>query len=167
MDLKTRVEIAAGRQPADLVLKNGRIVNVYSSEVHDGDVAIAGGRVVGIGAYEGRDVVDVSGQFICPGFIDGHIHIESSMLSVSEFAKVVVPHGTAAVITDPHEIANVLGTDGIRYMLSSSKHCPIYVYVMASSCVPASRFESSGADLDRRRSAAACSATAGCSGWPR
>ncbi|MCK4342291.1 MAG: adenine deaminase [Phycisphaerae bacterium] len=147
MDLKTRVDIAAGRQPADLVLKNGRIVNVLSCEILDGDVAIAGDRIVGIGSYEGRNTVDVEGQYICPGFIDGHIHIESSLLSVPEFAKLVAIHGTAAVVADPHEIANVLGTEGIRYILSSSKHCPIYVYIMASSCVPASRFESSGADL--------------------
>ncbi len=147
MDLKTQVDIAAGRRPAELVLRNGRIVNVLSCEIHEGDVAIAGGRIVGIGSYDGDEVVDLGGQYICPGFIDGHIHIESSLLSVPEFAKLVATRGTAAVVTDPHEIANVLGTDGIRYMLASSKHCPIYVYVMASSCVPASRFESSGADL--------------------
>ncbi len=147
MDLKTRVAIAAGRQPADLVLKNGQIVNVLSCEVHPGDVAIAGDRIVGIGSYTGRETVDLNGQYICPGFIDGHIHIESSLLNVPEFAKVVAAHGTAAVVADPHEIVNVLGTEGIRFMLASSKHCPIYVYLMASSCVPASRFESSGADL--------------------
>lgn len=147
MDLKLRVDIAAGRRPADLVLKNGRIVNVLSCEVHDGDVAIAGDRIVGIGRYDGREVVDLNGQYICPAFIDGHIHIESSLLSVPEFAKLVCTHGTGAVVADPHEIANVLGAEGIRFMLSSSKHCPVYVYMMASSCVPASRFESSGADL--------------------
>ena len=147
MELKTRVDVAAGRQPADLVLKNGRIVNVLSCEVHDGDVAIVGDRIAGIGAYTGRETLDLKGQYICPGFIDGHVHIESSLLSVPEFAKAVAPHGTAAVIADPHEIANVLGTEGIRYMLSSSKYCPIHVFMMASSSVPASRFESSGADL--------------------
>ncbi len=147
MELKARVDAASGRQPADLVLKNGRIVNVLSSEIHEGDVAIHGDRIVGIGAYTGRETVDLQGQYVCPGFIDGHIHIESSLLTVPEFAKVVVPHGTTAVVTDPHEIANVMGNEGIRYMLSSSKYCPIHVYVMASSCVPASRFESSGADL--------------------
>ena len=147
MDLKTRVEIAAGRRPADLVLKNGRIVNVLSCEIHEGDVAIAGDRIVGIGSYTGEETVDLHGQYICPGFIDGHVHVESSLLNVAEFAKVVAAHGTAAVVTDPHEITNVMGTEGIRFMLSSSKYCPIYVYVMASSSVPASRFESSGADL--------------------
>jgi len=147
MELKARVDAASGRQPADLVLKNGRIVNVLSCEIHEGDVAIHGDRIVGIGSYQGRETVDLKGQYICPGFIDGHIHIESSLLTVPEFAKVVVTHGTTAVVTDPHEIANVMGNEGIRYMLSSSKYCPIHVYVMASSCVPASRFESSGADL--------------------
>jgi adenine deaminase len=147
MDLKERIDVAAGRRPADLVLRNGRIVNVLSCEIHEGDVAIAGDRIAGIGRYEGREVVDLGGQYICPGFIDGHVHIESSMLSVPEFAKVVAAHGTTAVITDPHEIANVMGAEGIRFMLSSSKYCPIDVYVMVSSCVPASQFESAGADL--------------------
>jgi len=147
MELKRRIDVAAGRQPADLVLKNGRIVNVLSCEIHEGDVAIAGDRIVGIGDYEGREVLDLKGQYICPGFIDGHVHIESSLLSVPEFARLVVTHGTTAVVADPHEIANVLGTEGIRYMLSASKYCPIHVFMMASSSVPASRFESSGADL--------------------
>jgi len=147
MELKRRIDVAAGRQPADLVLKNGRIVNVLSCEIHEGDVAIAGDRIAGIGDYEGREVLDLKGQYICPGFIDGHVHIESSLLSVPEFARLVVTHGTTAVVADPHEIANVLGTEGIRYMLSASKYCPIHVFMMASSSVPASRFESSGADL--------------------
>lgn len=148
MDLKTRIDIAAGRRPADLVLRGGTIVNVLSCELHEGDVAIAGDRIVGIGSYDGAEVVDVSGQYICPGFIDAHVHVESSMLSVPQFARVVSAHGTVATITDPHEIANVMGTEGIRYMLASSKHCPVHVYVMVSSCVPASQFESAGADLD-------------------
>ena len=147
MDLKTRVDVAAGRIPADLVLKNGRIVNVLSCEILEGDVAIVGDRIAGIGVYTGRQVLDLQGRYICPGFIDGHVHIESSLLNVPEFAKLVAVHGTTAVVADPHEIANVLGTEGIRFMLSSSKYCPIHVYVMASSSVPASRFESSGADL--------------------
>ena len=147
MNLKDRIEIAAGRRPADLVFKNGRIVNVLSCEIHEGDVAIAGDRIAGIGKYEGEQTVDLEGRYICPGFIDAHVHIESSMLSVPEFAKVVVAHGTTAVITDPHEIANVMGAEGVRFMLSSSKYCPIYVYFMASSSVPASQFESSGGEL--------------------
>jgi adenine deaminase len=147
VDLKTRTDIAAGRRPADLVLKNGRIVNVLSCEIHEGDVAIAEDLIVGIGQYEGREVVDLEGQYVCPGFIDGHVHIESSMLNVPEFAKLVVARGTTAIVTDPHEIANVMGTEGIRFMLSSSKYCPIHVYFMASSSVPASPFESSGGEL--------------------
>ncbi|MBU0616092.1 MAG: adenine deaminase, partial [Planctomycetes bacterium] len=147
MELKTRIDIAAGRRPADLVLKNGRIVNVMSCEIHEGDVAIAGDRIAGIGRYEGTETVDLAGQYVCPGLLDAHVHIESSMLSVPEFAKVVVAHGTTAVITDPHEIANVMGAEGIRFMLSSSKYCPIYVYFMASASVPASDFESAGGEL--------------------
>lgn len=147
MELKQRIDVAMGREPADLVLKNGRIVNVLSCEIHEGDVAIVGDRIAGIGQYEGKQTVDLAGRYVCPGFIDGHVHIESSMLDVPEFAKVVVAHGTTAVITDPHEIANVMGTEGIRYMLASSKYCPIHVYFMASSCVPASQFESAGGEL--------------------
>lgn len=147
MDLKRNVDIAAGREPADIALKNGRIVNVLSGEIYEGDVAIAGEQIVGVGEYDGREVVDLEGQFVCPGFIDGHVHIESSMLTVPEYAKLVATRGTTAVVTDPHEIANVLGTEGIRFMLSSSKYCPILVYVMVSSCVPASQFESAGAEL--------------------
>ncbi len=147
MNLKTRIDIAAGRRPADLVLKNGRIVNVLSCEIHEGDIAIADDRIAGIGEYEGEETVDLAGQYVCPGFIDAHVHIESSMLSVPEFAKVVVAHGTTAVIADPHEIANVMGAEGIRFMLSSSKYCPIFVYFMASASVPASPFESTGGEL--------------------
>jgi adenine deaminase len=147
MEPEHLIHVAAGRRPADLVLRNGRIVNVVSNEIYEGDVAIAGDRIVGIGPYEGRETVDLAGRFVCPGFIDGHVHIESSMLSVYEFAKVVAIHGTTAVVADPHEIANVMGAEGIRFMLSSSKYCPIHVYVMLSSCVPASRFESAGGEL--------------------
>jgi adenine deaminase len=147
MELKARIDVAAGRKPADLVLKNGRIVNVLSCEIHEADIAIADDRIAGIGEYEGEEELDLKGQYVCPGFIDAHVHIESSMLSVPEFAKVVVAHGTTAVITDPHEIANVMGAEGIRFMLSSSKYCPIYVYFMASASVPASQFESSGGEL--------------------
>ncbi len=147
MEPEHLIHVAAGRRPADLVLRNGRIVNVVSNEIHEGDVAIVGDRIVGIGDYQGKETVDLAGHYICPGFIDGHVHIESTMLTVYEFAKVVVTHGTTAVVADPHEIANVMGSEGIRFMLSSSKYCPIHVYVMLSSCVPASQFESAGAEL--------------------
>ena len=147
MELEQIIEVAAGRRPADLLLANGYVVNVLSNEVYPADVAISGGRIAGIGKYEAEQVVDLQGQYICPGFIDAHVHIESSMLSVAEFAGVVVARGTTAVIADPHELANVLGAEGIRFTLSSSKYCPIHVYVMLSSCVPASGLESSGAEL--------------------
>jgi len=147
MQLQRLIDVAAGRRPADLVLKGGNVVNVHSDEIYPADVAIYGDRIAGIGSYNGAEEVDVSGRFVCPGFIDGHVHIESSMLSVPEFARVVVAHGTTAVVADPHEIANVMGTEGIRFMLSSSKYCPIHVYLTLSSCVPASRWESAGAEL--------------------
>lgn len=145
--LKRRVDVAAGREPADLVLRGGRIVNVLSNEIIEADVAIVGDRIVGIGSYEGRQVDDVTGLFVCPGLIDAHVHIESSMLAPPQFARLVSTCGTTAVITDPHEIANVLGVDGIRYMLEASENCPIDVYAMLSSCVPASHLESAGATL--------------------
>ncbi|MBL1216520.1 MAG: adenine deaminase [Planctomycetes bacterium] len=146
--LRKYIDAAAGRTQPDLVLKGGRIVNVLSHEVHEGDVAIVGERIVGIGDYDGLENVDLGGRCICPGFIDGHIHIESSMLGVDEFARLVSARGTTAVVADPHEIANVLGAEGVRFILSSSKHCPIHVFITASSCVPASRFETAGGELD-------------------
>lgn len=146
-ELKHRVDVAAGRSEADLVLRGGKIVNVLSNEIHEGDIAIADGRIVGIGRYEGRVIDDVSGLYICPGLIDAHVHIESSMLAPPEFARLVSTCGTTAVVTDPHEIANVLGVEGIRYMLAASEDCPIDVYAMLSSCVPASHLESAGATL--------------------
>jgi adenine deaminase len=146
-ELRRLVDVAAGREPADLLLRGGRIVNVHTGRIDEVDVAVAGDRIAGLGSYEAREVVDLSGQIICPGFIDAHVHIESSMLSVPEFAAVVVAHGTTAVVTDPHELANVMGTEGIRYILRSSKNSPINVYVMLSSCVPASHLESAGAEL--------------------
>ncbi|MCB9854473.1 MAG: adenine deaminase [Phycisphaerales bacterium] len=146
-ELKQRVDVAAGRSPADLVLRGGRIVNVLSNEIHEGDIAIVGDRIVGIGRYDGHVVEDVSGMYICPGLIDAHVHIESSMLAPPAFARLVSACGTTAVVTDPHEIANVLGVDGIRYMLAASENCPLDVYAMLSSCVPASHLESAGTTL--------------------
>lgn len=146
--LKDLIEVAAGRRPADLVLKNGRIVNVLSNEIHDGDVAIVGERIAGIGRYAGARSVDLRGGFVCPGLIDAHVHIESSLLSVPEFARVVVAHGTTAVIADPHEFANVMGAEGISFVLRTAKYAPIDVYIMLSSCIPASPLESSGTELN-------------------
>ncbi len=148
MSLEHLIDVAAGRVPADLVFRGGTFVNVFTNTLDDADVAIAGDRIAGIGRYEARDVVDLKGQVLCPGFIDAHVHIESSMLSVPQFARTVVRCGTTAVIADPHEIANVMGAEGIRFVLRSSKYAPIHVYVMLSSCVPASHLESAGAELD-------------------
>ncbi len=134
--------VARGDEPADLVLAGGRVLSVFTKEWLDVDVAIKDGHVVGLGRYEGHERVDVSGAYVVPGFIDAHMHIESSKLTVDEFARAVLPHGTTAVVADPHEIANVLGTDGIHWLLDSCEDLPLDVYVMASSCVPASRFES-------------------------
>ncbi len=146
-NVKEKLAVARGEQPADLVFRNGRIVNVLSAEIHDGDVAVHDGRIVGIGDYDGREVVDLGGRFLAPSFVDGHIHIESSMLMVNEFARAVVPHGTGAVVVDPHEYANVLGLRGVRHVLDASEDLPLDVFVMMSSCVPATPLETSGARL--------------------
>jgi len=135
--------VARGDEPADLVLAGGKVLSVFTKEWLDVDVAIKDGHVVGLGRYEGgRERRDVSAAFLVPGFIDAHMHIESSKLMVDEFARAVLAHGTTAVVADPHEIANVLGTDGIHWLLDCCTDLPLDVYVMASSCVPASRFES-------------------------
>ena len=133
---------ARGDEPADLVLAGGRVLSVFTKEWLDVDVAIVDGHVVGLGRYEGRERIDVSGAYLVPGFIDAHMHIESSKLMVDEFARAVLPHGTTTVIADPHEIANVLGTEGIEWLLDCCEGLPLDVFVMASSCVPASKFES-------------------------
>jgi adenine deaminase len=141
------IRVAKGEVPCDLVLKGGNIVNVLSGEIYPGDVGIFDGLVVGIGTYHGRQEIDVQGKHVCPGFIDGHVHIESSMVEVREFAKAVVPAGTTSVVIDPHEIANVFGLEGIQYMLKSSKFNPLNVFLMLPSCVPATEFETSGSSL--------------------
>ena len=134
--------VARGDEPADLVVLGGRVLSVFTKEWLDVDVAIADGHVVGLGRYDGGKRLDVAGAYLVPGFIDAHMHIESSKLTVDEFARAVLVHGTTAVVADPHEIANVLGTDGIHWLLDSCEDLPLDVFVMASSCVPASRFES-------------------------
>ena len=144
------VNVASGRQKADLVLKNATYVNVFSNELCQGDIAVAKGQIVGMGSYDGEVEVDVSGKIVCPGFIDAHIHLESSLVSPKEFAKAVLPHGTTTVITDPHEITNVMGTDGIDYMLQATEGLPIDVRFMLPSCVPATPLDESGANLDYR-----------------
>jgi adenine deaminase len=147
MDLAHRIETALGKHPVELLLKNGKLVNVFSGEIHPASVAIHEGRVVGFGEYEAVRTVDLEGRYLTPGFIDGHLHIESSMLSIPEFARQVVPLGTTTVVADPHEIANVLGLEGIRFMLQTSEGGPLRVFLMFPSCVPATPFETSGAVL--------------------
>ncbi len=143
--IKRRIDVAAGRELAELVLKNAKIVNVFTEEIIDGDVAIDQGYIVGIGQYEGEKEIDIKGKYIAPGLIDGHVHIESAMVTPSQFAKSILPAGTTAIIADPHEIANVCGLDGVQYMLDESSNIPLDVYLMMPSCVPATSFENAGA----------------------
>ncbi len=144
------IEAAAGREPADLVLKTAAFVNVFSNEISHADIAVAEGLIVGMGSYHGREEVDVAGKIVLPGFLDAHIHLESSLVSPTEFVKAVLPHGTTTVVTDPHEIANVMGTDGIEYMLQATEGLPVDVRFMLPSCVPATPLDESGAALDYR-----------------
>ncbi len=144
------VRVAQGECRADLVLKNASYVNVFSNDICHGDIAVAGGLVVGMGDYSGLEEVDVSGCVVTPGFVDAHIHLESSLVSPISFARAVLPHGTTTVITDPHEIANVCGTAGIDYMIDASNGLPLDVHFMLPSCVPSMAFEESGATLGWR-----------------
>ena len=143
MDLARRIAVARGDEPADLVLKGGRVLSVFTGELLDGDVAVAGEHIAGIGHYRGSQEVDVSGLILLPGFIDAHMHLESTKLMVDEFARAVLPWGTTTVVLDPHEIANVFGLDGVSALLASAGEMPLDYYVMTPSCVPASPFESS------------------------
>lgn len=142
------IAVAAGREKADLVLKNAKYLNVFSNEFLCGDIAVANGLIAGVGKYDGKTEIDVSGKLVLPGFIDAHIHLESSMVTPVEFAKAVVAHGTTTVITDPHEITNVMGIDGVEYMIQASQNLPIDVHFMMPSCVPATEIDESGAELD-------------------
>lgn len=142
------IAVAAGREKADLVLKNAKYLNVFSNEFLCGDIAVANGLIAGVGKYDGKTEIDVSGKLVLPGFIDAHIHLESSMVAPAEFAKAVVAHGTTTVITDPHEITNVMGIDGVEYMIQASQSLPIDVHFMMPSCVPATEIDESGAELD-------------------
>ena len=142
------IAVAAGREKADLVLKNAKYLNVFSNEFLCGDIAVANGLIAGVGKYDGKTEIDVSGKLVLPGFIDAHIHLESSMVTPAEFAKAVVAHGTTTVITNPHEITNVMGIDGVEYMIQASQNLPIDVHFMMPSCVPATEIDESGAELD-------------------
>jgi adenine deaminase len=141
-DLARLLAVARGDEPADLVIRGGRVFSAFTREWLEGDLAVADGRIAGIGDYEGREVRDASGRYLVPGFVDAHMHLESSKLLVDEFAKLVLPLGTTAVVADPHEIANVLGTDGVHWLADLCHDLPLDVFFMASSCVPASQFES-------------------------
>jgi adenine deaminase len=142
MDLARRLAVARGDEPADLVVRGGRVLSVFTREWLETDLAIADGYVAGLGGYEGENEIDASGRFVVPGFIDAHMHLESPKLLPDEFARLVLPLGTTAVVADPHELANVLGTDGVHWLLDFCADLPLDVYFMASSSVPASRFES-------------------------
>ena len=146
-NIQQKLGIARGEQPAELLFKNARLVNVLSGEIHPANVAVDDGRVIGIGDYRARRVIDLHGSYLAPSLIDGHFHVESSMLTAPEFARAVVPHGTGAVVIDPHEYANVLGLDGIRYVLESTKNLAVDFFIMLPSCVPATPLETAGARI--------------------
>jgi len=147
--LKRLIDVAAGRVPADLVLKNAQVIDVYQAEIMQGDVAIVDGRIAGInGAYEGKETVDLKGKFVTPGFIDPHIHVESSYVTPEEFGRLLVPHGTTTVLADPHEIVNVLGLQGLDYMVEAAKETALDIRYMMPSCVPATNMENAGAVVE-------------------
>ena len=146
--LRDLIAKASGIKNSQLVLKNVNIINVFTGEIVEGDVAIDNGKIVGIGEYTGDNEIDLRGKYLSPGFIDSHVHIESSMSSPSQFARMVVPRGVTTIIADPHEIANVKGIDGIRYIIEDSKNVPLDVRIMLPSCVPATSFENAGAVLE-------------------
>jgi len=146
-NLEHKLKVARGETPAELLFKNARLINVFSGEIHPANVAVDDGRVVGFGDYEAQEIIDLDGAYLAPSLIDGHFHVESSMVTIPEFARAVVPHGTGAMVIDPHEFTNVLGREGIQYVLDSSKGLPIDFFIMLPSCIPATHLETSGAQL--------------------
>lgn len=146
-ELKKLIDIASGRTLADLVIKNCKVVDVCNGIIIEGDIALSDNLIAGIGSYEGKTVIDAQGKYAAPGFIDSHIHIESSYVSPEELGRLVVPHGTTTIIADPHEIANVCGFKGINYMLKAAEGTALDIKMMLPSCVPATPFEHSGAKL--------------------
>lgn len=147
-ELRKLIFTSSGKEQADTVIKNAKIVDVYSGEIIEGeDIAIVDGKIAGIGHYEGKEVVDAQGSYAMPGFIDGHIHIESSYVTPEEMGRLVTPRGTTTIIADPHEIVNVAGLDGMKYMLDAAKHTKLDIQYMLPSCVPATPFEHSGATI--------------------
>lgn len=148
--LKKLIDTAVGRIPADVVIKNCKVVNVFSGEIVEGNIAISGGQIAGIGEYEGKEVIDAEGRYAAPGFIDSHIHIESSYVSPEELGRLLVPHGGTTIMADPHEIANVCGEQGLAYMVEAGKRTALDIKYELPSCVPATPFENAGAVLDAR-----------------
>src|SRR5271154_1117370 len=146
-NIQQKLSVARGEQPVEQLFKNARVVNVFSGEIHKTNVAVEDGRVIGFGDYRAKKVIDLKGAYLAPSLIDGHFHVESSMLTAPEFARAVVPHGTGAVVIDPHEYANVLGLDGIRYVLESTKNLAVDFFLMLPRCVPAAHLETAGAKL--------------------
>jgi len=148
--LEDVVAAARGDKIADILIKNVSMVNVFTGEIYETSIALYGGYIVGFGEYKARKILDAKNMYACPGFIDSHVHVESSMVTVSEYAKAVVPRGTTAVVADPHEIANVLGLDGIKFMIENGRESILRFYVMLPSCVPATNMETSGARLEAK-----------------
>ncbi|MCK4831305.1 MAG: adenine deaminase, partial [Anaerolineales bacterium] len=148
MELEELIRVARGDKSADLLLTNCRLINVYSGEIAETQVAIAGNKIAGIGpGYRAKETLDLSGRYLCPGFINAHVHVESSMVTPIEYARAVVPRGTTTAVSDPHEIANVCGLAGIHYMLNVARHAPMTILANASSCVPATHMSTAGARL--------------------
>ena len=145
--LRELIRVARGEQPPDLVIKGGRVLNLFTGEIIRADVAITDGRIAGVGSYDGPAVIDAGGDYISPGFMDAHMHLESTLLSPAELARAVLSTGTTAIMADPHEIANVLGIEGIRFLLEASKGLPVDIYFLLPSCVPATGLETAGACL--------------------
>ncbi len=146
--LNRLISVAKGESPADLILANAKIINTFNGEIETGNVAVCGDRIAGVGDYsKAKETIDLKGKYLAPGLINGHTHLESSMLDVGQYARAVVPHGTLAIVTDLHEIANVCGMDGIKYVLECARHLPLELFLMAPSCVPATHLETSGAAL--------------------
>lgn len=148
--LKRRIDIAAGRVNPELVLKNCKVINVFTNEILHGDIAVDSGIIIAIGNYSSDYEIDIKNKFVSPGLIDGHVHIESSMSTPSQFAKAIVPNGTTTIIADPHEIANVCGVEGIKFILKSSEKLPLNIYIMLPSCVPPTDFETSGSTITHK-----------------
>jgi adenine deaminase len=146
-NVQQKLSVARGEKPAELLFKNANLVNVLSGEIHPANIAVEDGRIIGFGDYHAQKTVDLRGAYLAPSLIDGHFHVESSLLTAQEFARAVVPHGTGAMVIDPHEYANVLGLDGIRYILESTKNLALDFFIMLPSCVPATHLETAGAQL--------------------